>query len=158
MKNFENIILLDNIRSSENVGSIFRTADAFGISKIILCGITPLPVDKFKRENKKIAKSALGAEKTMVWGSAKSAQKTLLKLKKENYFLVAVEQAENSVDYRKIRPKNKNCFIFGNEIDGISPKILSVCDKVAEIPMRGTKESLNVSVAFGVAISRILNN
>ena len=153
------IVVLDNIRSTFNVGSIFRTADGLGIGKIILGGTTPAPVDRFGRERKDIAKVSLGAEKSVAWKYEKNILPIIKKLKKDEYQIIAVEQAQNSVDYKKIKinPKKGVCFVMGEEVNGISPKILKLADVIAEIPMRGKKESLNVSVAFGVALFRILN-
>ena len=162
----EAILILDNIRSTYNVGAIFRTADAGGISKIYLAGYTPAPLDRFGRKRKDIAKSALGAEESMPWESVQSTEKLIKKLKKQKYKIIAIEQSENSIDYKKVKidpPKSdksdrarKTAFILGTEVTGLPKKILSLCDIVAEIPMKGEKESLNVSVAFGVAIFRML--
>ncbi|TRZ51961.1 TrmH family RNA methyltransferase [bacterium] len=153
----ENCIILPDIRSTYNVGSIFRTADAAGISKIFLVGYTPLPVDKFRRENKEISKTALGAEKTISWEHFDEMLLLLKHLKNEGFQIIAVEQSEKSVDYKSVSLKEKNAFIFGNEVEGVSLDILNECDVIAEIPMRGRKESLNVSVSVGVALFRILN-
>jgi len=147
------IAVLDNIRSAHNVGSIFRTADAFGISEIYLCGTTPVPVDKFGRERKDIAKVALGAEKSVKWKYFSSSLRAVNALKKKGVKIFSVEQSENSEGIGKLNNfKGKNIsLVFGNEVNGVSPKILAVSDKIFEIPMLGKKESLNVSVAFGVA-------
>lgn len=150
------MLVLDNIRSMHNVGSIFRTADAAGITKIYLCGTTPTPFDRFNREVKEIAKTALGAEKTIAWEYAKTTTSVLKKLKK-NFQIIAIEQTKDSVDYKKVKPKFPAAFVVGNEVEGISKNVLKLCDIVAEIPMKGEKESLNVSVATGVALFRILN-
>ncbi|MFA5022890.1 MAG: TrmH family RNA methyltransferase [Candidatus Paceibacterota bacterium] len=152
----EAIIVLPDIRSSLNVGSIFRTADACGINKIYLTGYTPAPIDKFGRADKQIAKTALGAEKSIAWEKADDILKLLTKLKKDGFYLIAVEQDKNSVDYKKVKLKGKTVFIFGNEVDGLSKNILKKCDVIVEIPMKGDKESLNVSVSAGVALFRIL--
>lgn len=163
MKNQENqnnnIVILHNIRSVENVGAMFRTADAAGINKIYLTGYTPCPLDRFGRKRGDLAKSALGAEEFMKWEQKKNIFSLLEKLKKEKYFLIAIEQAENSVDYKTLRLRSgqRNVFIVGAEVEGIPKKILKKCDIIAEIPMRGKKESLNVSVALGIALFRILN-
>lgn len=154
-------VILDDIRSGHNVGSIFRTADALGIDKIYLAGFTPAPEDKFGRINKEIAKVALGAEKAVNWEATKKISAIIKKLKTEKYKVIAVEQRVGAKDYKdfKFGESSADCptaFIFGNEIIGLSEKILSVCDEVVQIPMRGKKESLNVSVAFGIALSRIL--
>jgi len=156
-KNQENILILPDIRSAQNVGAIFRTAEAVGISKIYLAGYTPCPVDKFNRIRKDISKSALGAELIVPWEYKKSLSVLLTKLKKENYKIIAIEQDKNSVDYKKVRLSHKNAFIVGTEVSGLPKSILKKCDIIAEIPMKGKKESLNVSVATGVALFRILS-
>lgn len=151
------IIILDNIRSNHNVGSVFRTADALGVSKIYLCGTTPRPIDKFERPVGEIAKTALGAEKNISWEYSKSTISVINKLKKNEVEIVAIEQSSGSVDYKKVKPKGDVAFVLGNEVDGIANNTLKLCDVVTEIPMRGNKESLNVSVACGVAMFRMLN-
>ncbi len=153
----EAFIILHNIRSVYHVGAIFRTADAAGISKIYLCGYTPTPLDRFGRKRKDFAKSALGAEKSVKWEHCKQVGSLIKKLKKERVFVVGVELSEDSLDYKKIKPKYPIAFLFGNEVKGISKQILKRCDVVAEIKMRGEKESLNVSVSLGIALFRILN-
>lgn len=151
----ENILILDNIRSTHNVGSIFRTADACGINKVYLIGTTPKPIDRFGREQKDIAKTALGAEKTIPWEYSEEIFKVLEKY--PNHFKIALEQSEKSSDYKSVKPKEKNIIILGTEVTGLSKEILSLCDIVAEIPMRGDKESLNVSVATGIFLFRLFN-
>ena len=146
----ESILILPDIRSAINVGAIFRTADAVGINKIYLVGVTPRPTDQFSRIQKDIAKSALGAETWIDWEYEKDIQAIFKKLKKEKFNIVALEQDEKSVDYREIKKYTKMAFILGQEVDGIDKKILKKCDQIAEIPMSGKKESLNVSVACGV--------
>lgn len=148
----ENIVILNDIRSVENVGAIFRTADAVGIDKIYLTGYTPTPLDRFGRKRGDLAKSALGAEEFIQWEQKKSVSALLTKLKKENFQIIGIEQDKRSIDYRKVKIKNKNAFIVGTEVTGIPKDILNKCDVIAEIPMRGKKESLNVSVATGVAL------
>ena len=149
-------ILLHDIRSTHNVGSIFRTSDALGVNKIYLSGYTPAPIDKYGRARKDIAKVALGAEKDISWEYVEDSVKTIKKLKKEGYQVIVVEQDNKSVDYKKVKIVYPVLFVVGNEVDGVDKKVLSLCDIVAEIPMMGKKESLNVSVAFGVALSRML--
>ncbi len=151
-------LALHNIRSVYNVGAIFRTADAVGVSKIYLCGYTGAPVDRFGRARKDIAKVALGAEKTVKWESVKDIEELILKLKKEKFTILALEQSANSVDYKKVKLGKKNLLIVGNEVGGIEKKILNMCDSILEIPMKGEKESLNVSVATGVALFGIGGN
>lgn len=152
----EIIIILPDIRSSLNVGAIFRTADACGVKKIYLAGYTPAPVDSFGRVNKEIAKTALGAEKTLAWEKVARPAALLAQLKKRGFYIVGVEQDKRSKDYKKIKTKTKTAFVFGNEVTGLPKIILNKCDVIAEIPMRGEKESLNVSVSVGVALFRIL--
>ncbi len=152
-----NILILHNIRSTQNVGAMFRTADAAGIDKIYLTGYTPAPVDRFGKKRSDIAKSALGAEEFVSWESKKGLSLLLTKLKRENHLIIGIEQAENSIDYKKVKLQDKNVFIMGAEVTGIPKNILNKCDVVAEIPMKGKKESLNVSVACGIALFRILN-
>ncbi|OGI59864.1 hypothetical protein A3C60_00445 [Candidatus Nomurabacteria bacterium RIFCSPHIGHO2_02_FULL_37_45] len=152
-----NIVILHNIRSVENVGAIFRTADAAGINKIYLTGYTPAPLDRFGRKRGDLAKSALGAEEFVPWEQRKNILPLIAKLKQENYFLVAIEQDKNSIDYKKVKLKQKNVFIIGAEVTGVPKNVLKKCDVIAEIPMRGKKESLNVSVALGIMLFRILN-
>ena len=141
----------------ENVGAMFRTADALGIDKIYLIGYTPAPLDRFGRMRKDITKSALGAENFIPWEQKKTISPLLKKLKSENFQIIAIEQDKKSIDYKKLALKNKNAFIAGPEVTGIPKNILNACDVIAEIPMRGKKESLNVSVALGIALFRILN-
>jgi tRNA G18 (ribose-2'-O)-methylase SpoU len=156
-KSREIVLILDNIRSAENVGSIFRTGDAIGVQKIFLTGVTPSPIDRFGRARKDISKSALGAEKSISWEYFEKTSDVVKKLKKEEFFIVAIEQDTKSLDYKKIKPKHKTCLIFGNEVSGINREILGMADKIAEIKMRGMKESLNVSVSAGVALYRLFD-
>lgn len=148
------IAILHNIRSAHNVGSMFRTADAAGIEKIYLCGITPAPVDRFGRPHKEIAKVALGAERTVAWEGVKSTASLIKKLKKGGFTVCAMEQHAQSVPYNKIRLAKKElaqtALMVGNEVEGLSPALLKYADTILEIPMRGKKESLNVGVAFGI--------
>ena len=150
-------IILHNIRSAQNVGSIFRTADACGISKIFLSGYTPKPIDRFGREVKAISKTALGAEKNIEWEYFLRPNQIINKLKKEGVKIIGIEQDKKSIDYKKIKIKKPAAFMVGNEVRGISKQLLNQCDQIAEIPMNGKKESLNVSVTVGIALFRILN-
>lgn len=165
-------LILHNLRSVHNVGSIFRTADAVGIAKIFLTGYTPAPTDRFGREVKDFAKTALGAQNSVPWESARDIVALISKLKKQNVKLVALEQDRKSVHYKKFKPKFPLALIVGNEVRGLSPAILKKCDAIIEIPMRGAmvrqahhprnrkavsgKESLNVSVATGVALYQLM--
>jgi 23S rRNA (guanosine2251-2'-O)-methyltransferase len=150
------ILILHDIRSAENVGSIFRTADAVGVEKVYISGITPTPIDRFGRAVGAIKKTALGAEKTIPWEKAQDVLHLIKKMKNEKLEIIAIEQASGSVDYKKVTPTSA-VFIVGNEVAGLSREILNLVDVVAEIPMKGKKESLNVSVAVGVALYRMLN-
>ncbi|MBI2064895.1 MAG: RNA methyltransferase [Candidatus Yanofskybacteria bacterium] len=166
-------LILDNIHSRENVGSIFRTADGAGVKKIFLCGITPCPqLDNYglrimnskdntesvirNRVIDKISKTALGAEKWVPWEYRRNTWRLLAELKAQGLKLVALEQTKDSEDiFRLKRDKLKAktlALIVGNEVKGISPKILKYCDKKISIPMYGKKESLNVAVAAGIAL------
>jgi len=149
-------LILDNIRSAHNVGAIFRTADAAGVAKIFLIGTTPCPIDRFGRTRKEITKTALGAEKTMAWEWRRDFPTLTRELKKTGFKIIAVEQNKKSVDYKKIKSAKKMALVFGGEVLGISPAHQKICDIIAEIPVRGKKESLNVSVAAGIALFRIL--
>jgi len=153
------ILILHNIRSVHNVGSIFRTADAAGVSRIILSGYTPTPLDRFGRERGDFNKVSLGAEKTVPWTQVKTLGPTLTKLKKENCVLVAIEQDTNSQNLFDWKPSPKDrefAVIVGNEVRGVSKALLKKCDVILEIPMHGTKESLNVSVTAGIALFTLL--
>jgi tRNA G18 (ribose-2'-O)-methylase SpoU len=156
IKNQENILILPDIRSAQNVGAMFRTAEAAGISKIFLTGVSPCPLDRFNKIRKDVAKSALGAELTVPWEYKKSLTALLTKLKKEKFKIIAIEQDDKSIDYKKVKLSNKNAFIVGTEVTGLPKSILKKCDVIAEIEMKGKKESLNVSVATGIALFRIL--
>lgn len=145
-------VLLHNVRSAHNVGSIFRTADAAGVSKIYLTGLTPAPVDRFGRVKKEIAKTALGAEKYVPWEKAARPQTIIRRLKKEGWTIIGVEQDASARDYRSFKTRKDSLFIFGNEVRGLPESVRSHCDVLIEIPMRGKKESLNVSVAAGIIL------
>ena len=149
-------LILHNIRSLYNVGAIFRTADAAGVSKIFLTGYTPSPKDVFGKYRREISKAALGAEKYISWEAIRYIVSLVKRLKKERIQIVALEQASASVDYRKFKPKFPIALILGNEVRGLSKSLLKKCDKIIYIPMRGRKESLNVSVASGVALFSLI--
>lgn len=158
----EIVVVLPDIRSMHNVGSMFRTADAAGVAKVWLCGITPKPVDALGKYRSQIAKVALGAERTMPWEYARSTTALLKKLKKEGYRIFSVEQSPKSVPYHTLDPKRytraRIALVMGNEVEGLPKSILDASDKILEIPMRGGKESLNVSVSFGIALFRLIYN
>lgn len=149
----EYIAVLHDIRSVHNVGSIFRTADGAGFRKLYLCGITPLPLDRFRRVRPDFAKVALGAEKNMAWESVPDTGVLIKKLKKEGWKILALEQSKKSLRFdllREVGPR-RCALVVGSEVGGIPAVILKLADKILEIPMLGKKESLNVSVAFGIA-------
>lgn len=146
------VLILNNIRSVENVGSIFRTADGAGVEKIYLVGTTPAPIDRFGRNRADMAKVALGAEKNIYWEQADDITKLIKNLKKDGYNIVALEQDKKSISYKKFRSSGDVVLIVGNEVDGIANGVLRQCDAIIEIPMKGKKESLNVSVATGIAL------
>lgn len=142
------IIILDNIRSLNNIGSVFRTADAFLIQKIYLCGITATP------PHKDIRKTALGATESVAWEYRKDTLELLEELKKAGVRTVSVEQAENAVMLNDFitDPKETIALIFGNEVKGVSQEVVSASDAVVEIPQFGTKHSLNISVSAGIVV------
>ncbi len=156
------VVILNNIRSMENVGSIFRTADASGVSKVYLVGITPAPVDRFGRKNSKLEKSSLGAENFVEWEKVEKLKNLTEKLKEEGFKIIAVEQDKNAIDYRSLKKEIQEsgiknlAFVFGNEVDGIGKEDLELCDLIVEIPMKGKKESLNVAVTVGIILYSIL--
>jgi len=156
MKGIKKVVILDNIRSVYNVGSIFRTSDALGVDKIYLCGCTPTPMDRFGRARKDLAKVALGAEKDIAWEYVKETKDIIKKLKKEKFQIIAVEQDKKAIDFKKVVAKYPVAIVMGNEVGGIDKNTLGLCDLIAEIPMVGNKESLNVSVSFGIAGYQIL--
>lgn len=138
-KKQEICLILDNIRSVHNVGSIFRTAEAAGVQKIYCIGTTPTPLDRFNKKRKDFAKVSLGAEELVAWEHVTSATKLINRLKKEEFYIIVVEQAKNSIDYRKVRSHKKTALIFGNEVNGVSQKLLKLSDCILEIPLRGRK-------------------
>lgn len=156
MKEF--FVIAHNIRSLYNVGSIFRTADAFGTTKIYLTGYTGTPKNPIHK--KKIGKVALGAEEWVEWENSRSAAKVIkdLRLKYPKITIVGLENNVKAERLQKFKPKFPLALILGEETTGINRSILKLCDKVVEIPMHGKKESLNVSVAFGIAAYAVWQN
>jgi 23S rRNA (guanosine2251-2'-O)-methyltransferase len=142
------IVVLDNVRSQSNVGSIFRTADAFAIEAIYLCGITATP------PHREIQKTALGATEAVEWSYFPKTLEAVLKLKENGYIIIAVEQAEGAVapDRFNIDPDNKYALIFGHEINGVSQEVLNICDGCIEIPQFGTKHSFNIAISVGIVL------
>ncbi len=154
--NKEVYILLHNIRSVHNVGSIFRTSDAAGVTKIYLTGHTPTPLDRFGNKRKDVAKVSLGAEDSIAWEYRESPYELIQELKGKGVQIISLEQAPQSQDYKKVTVNFPALIICGNEVEGVDPEILKLSDVIAEIPMKGKKESLNVSVSFGIALFRLL--
>tara|TARA_B100000405_G_scaffold28601_1_gene20338 strand:- start:235 stop:762 length:528 start_codon:yes stop_codon:yes gene_type:complete len=142
------IIVLDNIRSAYNVGSIFRTSDAFLLSGIYLCGITPKP------PHKEIRKTALGANESVDWKYFKNTSESIKDLKSKNYTIISIEQVKKGENLNNFTPKKekKYALIFGNEIKGVSQEIVDLSDKCIEIPQYGTKHSLNVGISVGIIV------
>lgn len=153
----QKILILENIRSAQNVGAMFRTADAVGVDVVYLIGYTPAPIDRFGRPQKEIAKSALGAEKTVSWKQVASVCDLIRGLQQQGAQVIALEQCAQAVDYKTVVPSENAALIVGNEIDGVSPEALGLADVCIEIPMHGSKESLNVSVATGIALFRLFD-
>lgn len=159
------VLIVHNVRSAHNVGALFRTADGAGVDHIILSGYTPCPhvlrtsvaggSVYLTKAQKELAKTALGAEKTVPWKKSVSIGSIFISLKKEKFEIVALEQHERSIDYRKYVPRKNVALLVGNEVRGVDAKILKQCDVIIEIPMRGKKNSLNVSVASGIALYQI---
>jgi tRNA G18 (ribose-2'-O)-methylase SpoU len=142
------IIVLDDIRSLHNIGSVFRTSDAFLIEKIYLCGITATP------PNKEINKTALGATETVVWEHHNNVLEVIQNLKKENVSVFAIEQVENSIflDNFEVENDKKYALVFGNEVFGVNQQAIEICDGTIEIPQLGTKHSLNIAVSAGIVV------
>ena len=138
--------VLDNIRSAHNVGSIFRTSDGAGLEKLWLCGITSYP------PNTKLTKTALDSQDHVDWQYQSSIIDVVTDLKNKGYQIVVLEQTTKSCSYEQFAPKFPACLIVGNETDGVSQEVLPLCDAAIEIPMQGVKNSMNVSVAFGIIV------
>ena len=147
-------VLLDNVRSAWNVGSIFRTADGLGISKLYLCGITPTP------ENKSVTKTSLGAEKTVAWEYSHNALEKVKELKYKGYVLIALEHDKRAISLSDIQERFPNshsiALILVNEVTGVDPGLLDLCDQIVHIPMYGQKSSFNVEVAFAITAYQLL--
>jgi tRNA G18 (ribose-2'-O)-methylase SpoU len=145
------ILVLDNIRSLNNVGSAFRTADAFLIEAIYLCGVTGTP------PKPEIEKTALGATETVDWHYFKTTQEAITDLKSKNYFVASIEQAKNSIILNQFQKPNKPvALVFGNEVYGVEQEIINQSDACIEIPQFGTKHSFNVSVSMGIVLWELL--
>ena len=158
------IVILDNVRSSLNVGSIFRTSSGIGIDKIYLCGITPTPFEtakKFEGQNKKrkdFIKTSLGSEDEIDWEYKENILDLIKELKKENFEIISLEQNERSIDYKTLKIENENvAIVIGSETDGVQKEVLDLCDIITEIPMLGLKESLNVTIAYAILVYRLFD-
>lgn len=156
------IVILDNVRSSLNVGSIFRTSSGIGIDKIYLCGITPTPFEtakKFEGQNKKrkdFIKTSLGSEDEIAWEYRENILDLIKELKSNGFEIVGLEQDERSIDYKNLEIKNENvAVIIGSETDGIEKEVLDLCDIITEIPMLGLKESLNITIAYAILVYKL---
>ena len=151
---FPYVLILDDVRSLNNVGSVFRTADAFCAEKVYLCGITGSP------PHRDITKTALGADESVVWEHRADILELCLQLKEQGYQLLAVEQVEGSISLAEFVPKltQKYAFIFGNEVFGVNEKVIDLADHCIEIPQFGTKHSLNISVTVGIICWEMVRN
>ena len=147
-------IVLDNVRSQSNVGSVFRTADAFLVEEICLCGITARP------PHREIQKTALGATESVAWRYFKSTEEAVSELKKRGYILLAVEQAEGAVELQNVKliPGKKYALIFGHEVNGVEQSIIDSCDQCLEIPQFGTKHSFNIAISVGIVLWELNRN
>jgi tRNA G18 (ribose-2'-O)-methylase SpoU len=150
-KSFEKtpiVVVLDNVRSALNVGSSFRTSDAFRVEKIYLCGITAKP------PHREIHKTALGATESMNWKYFQETKEAIIELKNRDYEIIGVEQVDNSISLNKfhVNTEMKYALVFGNEVKGIDTQIIDLCDKFIEIPQIGTKHSLNITVSLGITV------
>jgi len=149
-------LVLDNIRSAYNVGSILRTADAAGVCGVYCCGVTPIPTDRFGRKRADIAKTALGAEEKVEVKYYSHTLECMRDLQKKGVAVVAVEQDVRALPYTQYHPAHPTALVLGDEVRGVSAEVLDACDAIVEIPMHGSKESLNVSVAAGVVVYGLL--
>lgn len=145
-------VLLDNVRSSYNVGSVFRTSDAFLIEEVILCGITGCP------PHPEISKTALGAEESVKWRYCENALETVKEMKKEGWLVCVLEQAHDSIPLQNFIPSSdlKYLLVAGNEVEGVSQDIVDLANIILEIPQHGVKHSLNVSVSVGIALWKLV--
>jgi tRNA G18 (ribose-2'-O)-methylase SpoU len=148
----ETYVVLHNIRSAHNVGSIFRTADGAGVKKIFLCGYTPNPIDRFGRVVEEIRKTSLGATDSVPWEHCDDTDACMEKLRTMGVTVVAVEQHARAIPYTEYTREERVAFVFGNEIDGVPDAVCDQADNIIYIPMRGMKESLNVSVSAGIVL------
>ena len=148
------VVVLDNVRSAQNVGSFFRTGDAFAVERVALCGITATP------PSREIHKSSLGAEFSVAWHHFATTVECVQSLKSEGYTIVAIEQVEGAAMLDEFAPQvgKKYALVFGNEVEGVAQEVVDMCDSAIEIPQLGTKHSLNVSVSGGVVLWKFFEN
>jgi len=158
MSQTEAVVILENVRSAHNVGAIFRTAESIGVQKLYLVGYTPAPIDRFGRSVPDLQKTALGADAMVQWEQCTHIGTLITRLQQEGFAIVGVERTDDAKDYKAYVPGDRIAFIFGNEVDGVSPEALALADVVISLPMRGRKESLNVSVATGIVLYRVLDH
>jgi len=151
-------LLLHDIRSVHNVGAIFRSAEAAGVNQVYLSGYTPGPHDRFGRVRKDFAKTSLGAERTLPLSYVSNPEYLFSELKKKGVLIIALEQSPHSVDYKQVEVESKCLIMLGNEVTGLPKKFLDAVDIIAEIPLRGKKESLNVAAAAAVFLFRLLDS
>ncbi len=151
----EVVVILDNVRSTHNVGSIFRTAEALGASTLYLCGTTPTPTDRFGRTRADIAKVALGAESILSWEYFESTLACVKRVRTHRFQIVAVEQNPRAVTLPEFTLPERAAYILGDEVQGVAPDVLDSADVIVEIPQMGKKESLNVSVAAGIVLVQV---
>lgn len=150
-------MILENIRSAQNVGAILRTADAIGVSKVWMVGYTPAPIDRYGRNVPDLEKTALGAEKSVPWEQHTDVAPLLNELKEQGFRIVAVEKKEGASDYKQCELNGPTVLIFGNEVDGVSQEACERADDIISLPMRGQKESLNVATTAGIVLYRLLD-
>ncbi|MSR87785.1 MAG: TrmH family RNA methyltransferase [Candidatus Zambryskibacteria bacterium] len=148
------VLILENLRSVENTASIFRTAEGLGVSKIVLIGTTPAPLDRFGRKRADFAKVSLGSEESISWEVGKSISSVIKELGEQEFKIIALEQHPNSIKLKNFQTSKLDNFalIVGNEVDGVSKEALDLSDAIVEIEMQGQKESLNVAVSTGIAV------
>jgi 23S rRNA (guanosine2251-2'-O)-methyltransferase len=153
-KKRECILVLDNLRSVFNVASLFRSANGAGITSIICCGTTPTPTDRFDRLREDFEKVSLGAQNAIAWEYAENTKKTIKELKKQDFYVCAIEQNKNSIVYSdfSFKKEEKVVLVLGTEVTGIDKKVIALCDGCLEIPMLGSKESLNVCIAGSIVM------
>jgi len=157
MREKEAVVILENVRSAHNVGAIFRTAESVGVAKLYLVGYTPAPIDRFGRAVSDLQKTALGADAMVPWEQCTDISALITELKNNEFSVVAVERTDDAIDYKAYETGDRVALVFGNEVDGVSSEALAAADAVIALPMKGRKESLNVSVATGIVLYRLLD-